>query len=128
MKKLLLLPLLVVSLNSFAGWEMMFCDSADEKGNCVGKSETFVLTGAELALKVVLTNAAGVQTTKVYFEIYAVNTATFAEDLLTTEEVATAEKATAVVSAIKLSKKGSYLIKARDSYKDYITSRELTVK
>ncbi len=128
MKKLLLLPLLVVSLNSLAGWEMMFCDSADEKGNCVGKSETFVLSGAELTLKVVLANAAGIQTTKVYFEIYSVNTATFAEDLVKIEELTTAESATTVVSAIKLSKKGTYLIKARDSYKDYITSRELMVK
>lgn len=128
MKKLFLLPFLVVSLNSFAGWEMMFCDSADEKGNCAGKSEAFVLSGQEMQLTVVLKNAEGIRTTKVYFEIYLVDPTTFAEELVGREELPTTETATVAVRTIKFSKKGNYLIKARDSYKDYITSRELTVK
>lgn len=128
MKKLLPLLFLLVSLNSFAGWEMMFCDSADEKGNCAGKAESFVLSGQDVQLKIVLANAEGIRTTKVYFEIYLVDPITFAEELVATEELQTAENATVAFKAIKLSKKGSYLIKARDSFKDYITSRELTVK
>jgi len=128
MKKLFLLPFVVVSLNSFAGWEMMFCDSADEKGNCVVKSESFILSGQEMQLTVVLKKAEGIRTTKVYFEIYLVDQTTFAEELVAMEELQTTETATVAIKAIKLSKKGSYLIKARDSYKDYITSRELAVK
>ena len=128
MKKLLLLPLLVVGLNSFAGWEMMLCDSADEKGNCNGKSESFVLSGKEVQFKVVLSNSEGIRTAKVYFEIYLVDPTTFAEDLLSTEELKTETNALVAIQSIKLSKKGNYLIKARDSYKDYITSRELAVK
>ena len=128
MKKLLLLPLLVVGLNSFAGWEMMFCDSADEKGNCIGKSESFILSGKEVPFKVVLSNAEGIRTAKVYFEIYLVDQNTFAEDLLNTEELKTESNTLVAVQSIHIFKKGSYLIKARDSYKDYITSRELTVK
>lgn len=128
MKKLLLLLFLVVSLNSFAGWEMMFCDSADEKGNCTGKTESFIFSGQEIQLQVVLKNADGIHTAKVYFEIYLVDPTTFAEELVATQELQTAEKAAVAIKAIRLSKKGSYLIKARDSYKDYLTSRELTIK
>lgn len=128
MKKLLLLPLLVVGLNSFAGWEMMFCDSVDEKGNCIGKAESFNLLGDALKLNIVLANAEGLHTNKVYFEVYLVDPATFNEALVTSEEVNTESNAQGTSRSIHLSKKGSYLIKARDSYKDYITSRELTVK
>jgi len=112
----------------FAGWKIIFCDSADEKGNCTGKAESFILSGEDVQLKVVLANADGIRTTKVYFEIYLVDPTTFTEELEATEELQTIESATIAIKAIKLSKKGSYLIKARDSYKDYITSRELTVK
>jgi hypothetical protein len=128
MKKLLVLPLLVVALNSFAGWEMMFCDSVDEKGNCVGKAELLNLSGPEKMVQVVLTNVDGVHTQKIYFEVYLVDPTTFAEDLVTSAELSTSPTALMASQAIHINKKGQYLIKARDSYKDYITSRELTVK
>ncbi len=128
MKKLLLLPFLVVSLNSFAGWEMLFCDSVDDRGNCTAKSESFILSGKEVSINAVLKNTEGIHTTKVYFEVYSVNPTTFTEDLVASEELRTETNATVAIQSIKLSKKGSYVIKVRDSYKDYITSRELSVE
>ncbi len=124
MKRLLLLPLLVIALNSFAGWEMLFCDSVDNTGNCVGKAETFNLAGR---LNVLLLNPDGLRTTKVYFEVYKVDPATFMEDLVTTEEVNTTAEANKVAAVLKPGAKGNYLIKARNAYKDYITSRELVI-
>lgn len=128
MKKLLPPLFLLISINSFAGWEMMFCDSVDDKGNCKNKSEMFSLSNNEARLNVALTNAEGLHTTKIYFEIYFVDPATFAEELVGTQEINTQANAQSASCSIRLSKKGSYLIKARDSYKDYITSRELAVK
>ena len=128
MLKLLSPLFLLVSLNSYAGWQMLFCDSADQQGNCISKSETFILSGASIPLKVVLSNTEGIKTTKIYFEVYLVDPATFAEDLVVTEELKTETNSTVAVQSINLNKKGNYLIKARASYKDYITSRELTVK
>ena len=128
MLKLLSPLFLLVSLNSYAGWQMLFCDSTDQQGNCIGKSETFILSGATVPLKVVLSNTEGIKTTKIYFEIYLVDPATFAEDLVATEELKTEVNATVAFQALSLNRKGNYLITARDSYKDYLTSRELTVK
>ncbi len=124
MKRLLLLPLLFVALNSFAGWEMMFCDSVDDKGNCTGKAETFSLAGR---LNVLLLNPDGLRTTKVYFEVYKVDPNTFMEDLVITEEVNTTAEANKVAAVLKPTAKGNYLVKARNAYKDYITSRELVI-
>ena len=124
MKRLLLLPLLFVALNSFAGWEMMFCDSVDDKGNCTGKAETFSLAGR---LNVLLLNPDGLRTTKVYFEVYKVDPNTFMEDLVITEEVNTTSEANKVAAVLKPTAKGNYLVKARNAYKDYITSRELVI-
>jgi len=118
----------VASLNSFAGWQMMFCDSADEKGNCVGKSETFILSRNSVSLKAVLSNTEGLRTAKIYFEVYLIDQASFSEDLISTEELKTESTAFSANKTITLTKRGSYLIKTRDSYKDYITSRELAVK
>ena len=81
-----------------------------------------------MQFKVVLSNAEGIRTAKVYFEIYLVDQNTFAEELISSEELKTETTSLIAIQSIALSKKGSYLIKARDSYKDYITSRELTVK
>ena len=128
MMKLLPSLFLLVSLNSYAGWQMLFCDSADQQGNCIGKSETFILSSAPVPLKVVLSNTEGIKTSKVYFEVYLVDPTSFAEDLVATEELKTEANSTIAIQPINLNKKGNYLIKARDSYKDYITSRELTVK
>ncbi len=128
MMKLLPSLFLLVSLNSYAGWQMLFCDSADQQSNCIGKSETFILSGASIPLKAVLSNTEGIKTTKIYFEVYLVDPTTFAEDLVATEELKIEPTATIAIQAISLNKKGNYLIKARDSYKDYITSRELVVK
>jgi hypothetical protein len=127
MKKLLVLPLLVAALNSFAGWELMFCDTVNDKGECVGKADAFSLKGTALNFNVLLANTEGLKTVKIYFEVYVVNPATYAEELITTQEITTAKDAKAAFVAISLTKKGNYLIKARDAYKDYITSREVVV-
>lgn len=124
MRKLLLLPFVFFALQSFAGWEMNFCDSVDEKGNCNGKSESLTLSET----KVLLANSNGLQTAKVYFEVLLVDQNTFAEELISTEEIKTEMSSLFANASIHFPKKGHYLIKARDSYKDYITSRELDVK
>lgn len=124
MRKLLLFPLVFLSLHSFSGWEMSFCDSVDEKGNCIGKSESLTLSDT----KVLLANSSGLQTVKVFFEILLVDQNTFAEELIGTEEIKTEITSLFASASIHFPKKGHYLIKARDSYKDYITSRELEVK
>lgn len=128
MSKLLLFPFFFVSINSFAGWQMLFCDSVDAQANCIGKSEIFSLSNNEVHLNVALVNTEGLHTTKIYFEVYLVDPVTFSEKLISTQEINTQANAQGAVHTIQLSKKGNYLIKARDSYKDYITSRELTVK
>lgn len=127
MKKLILLPFLAVGLYSFAGWEMSFCDSTDDKGNCMGKAEAFTWSSS-LAVKVLLANASGLQTDRIYFEISLLDTSTFAEDLQSSEEVKTEPASLFVSQTIHLTKKGHYVVKARDSFKDYITSREIDVK
>jgi hypothetical protein len=127
MKKLILLPLLFAGLFSFAGWEMSFCDSVDQKGNCIGLSEIFIFS-KPLQVNVLLANKAGLQTSKIYFEILLLDINTFAEELVITEEVKTEPALYFVSQSIHFSKKGHYIIKARDSFKDYITSRELEVK
>lgn len=127
MRKLLLLPLLMFTLHSFAGWEMMLCDSVDEKGNCKNKSENFTFSD-NLNVTILLSNASGLQTEKVYFEISLLDTTTYAEELIGTEETKTQSVSFYTAHIIHFTKRGHYVIKARDQYKDYITSREVEVK
>jgi hypothetical protein len=129
MKKIL--PSVVFFLLSFsasAEWDMMFCDSVDTKTNCIGKSSVFQLSGAEVQLTVILQNAQGLRTAKVYFEVYRMDVNTYAEDLTATEETKTEPTQASAYQTIHILNKGHYLIKARDAFKDYITSRELEVK
>jgi hypothetical protein len=129
MKKLLpVLVLILLSIQSFADWDLMVCESVDNTGNCIGKSTTFNFISAELPLTVKLFNADGLRTAKIYFEVYLMDLNTYAEDLLTTEEAKTEASQSSVSQTIKFLKKGHYIIKARDAFKDYITSRELEVK
>jgi len=129
MKKLI--PALVFVFythSSFAEWDMAVCDSADESGNCIGKSTSFSFSGTELNLKAMLVNADGLHTNKVYFELYLMDPATYNEDLLSTDEVKTEESQKNVWQTIRIAKKGHYILKARDAFKDYITSREIEIK
>ncbi len=128
MKRLILLPMLAACLNSFAGWEMVFCSAVDEKEECVGKAETFTMSGTAIEFSVLLSNAEGLNTAKVYFEVYKIDPATFTEDLVATQEISTAANAKGTSQVLKLTQKGNYLIKARNAYKDYITSRELVIQ
>ncbi len=129
MKKVLsVLIFSLLVLKSFADWNMMFCDSVDAQNNCVGKSASFSLSGAEVKLTVVLQNADGMHTNKIYFEVYSMDPATYAEDLTATEETPTEATQKQTYHSLTISKKGHYLIKARDAFKDYITSREVEVK
>ena len=50
------------------------------KNNCVGKSAAFTLSGAEIKLTVMLQNADGLRTKKIYFEVYRMDPSTYAED------------------------------------------------
>lgn len=127
MKRLVLLPLLAIAFNCFAGWEMMFCDTVDANGNCSGKKETLTLAGQSVHFTVLLANGDGLHTNKVYFEVFKVNPDTFIEEPVVTEETATGADANKASRSIKLTQKGSYLIKARNEYKDYLTSRELVI-
>ena len=129
MKKLLsALVFILFSINSFADWDMMVCSLVDDKGNCIGKSETFTFISNELPLTVKLSNTDGLRTAKVYFEVYLMDLTTYAEELLNTEETKTEATQSSVSQIIKFLKKGHYIIKARDAFKDYITSREVEVK
>lgn len=129
MKKILpafIFTLLV--LKSSADWDMMFCDSVDDKNNCTGKSSAFTLSGSEIKFTVMLQNAGGIRTDKVYFEVYTLDPNTYAEDLKTIEEVKTQSTQAMVYHTLSITQKGHYLIKARDAFKDYITSREIEIK
>ena len=129
MKKVLsVLIFSLLVLQSFAGWDMLFCDSVDDKNNCTGKSSTFTLSGTEIKFTVLLQNADGINTDKVYFEIYALDPNTYAEELKTTEEVKTQAAQAMAYQVLTITKKGHYLIKARNAFKDYITSREVEIK
>ena len=75
-----------------------------------------------------LQNADGLRTKKIYFEIYRMDPATYAEDLIVTEETSGEAVQKLAYHSLTISKKGHYLIKARDAFKDYITSRELEIK
>ncbi len=127
MRKLVLVPLLILALTSFAGWEMKFCDSVDAQGNCTGSSEAINFSQKQ-QVKVLLSNAKGLQTGKVFFEICSFDPNTFVEEVISTEEVKTETASTFTLLTVTFTKAGHYLIKARDSYKDYITSREVEVK
>ena len=122
------LILILLSSSSFAEWNMMFCDSIDSKADCVGKAAIFQLSGTELQLAVVLQNSDGLHTAKVYFEVYRMDPSTYAEDLTSTEEIKTQPTQASVYQTLRILQKGHYMVKARDAFKDYITSRELEVK
>jgi hypothetical protein len=129
MKKLLpALIFILLSLPTFADWDMMFCDSVNQKADCIGKAAVFQLAGTDLQLTVMLLNLQGLRTAKVYFEIYRMDPATFAEDLVYTEEAKTEPIQASVYQTFHILQKGHYLVKARDAFKDYITSRELEVR
>jgi hypothetical protein len=129
MKKLLpALIFVLLSLPTFAEWDLMFCDSVDQKANCIGKSALFQLTGSDLQLSVILQNADGMHTPKIFFEIYRMDLSTYAEDLIATEEIKAEPVQASVYHTFHILQKGHYLVKARDAFKDYITSRELDVK
>lgn len=129
MKKILsALILMLLFSKSFADWDMMFCESVDGQNNCIGKSAIFALTGSEIKFTVMLQNADGLRTSKIYFEVYSMDPATYAEDLIVTEETTAEAIQKLAYHSIAISKKGHYLIKARDAFKDYITSRELEIK
>ena len=129
MKKFLsVLIFSLLVLKSSADWDMMFCDSVDDKNNCNGKSNTFTLSSSEIKFTVLLQNADGMRTDKVYFEIYTLDPNTYAEELKASEEVKTQSGQAMVSRALSIIQKGHYLIKARDSFKDYITSREVEIK
>jgi hypothetical protein len=129
MKKLLpALIFILLSFNTFADWDMMFCDSINHKADCIGKSALFKLTGSDLQLSVVLQNAEGMRTGKIYFEVYRMDMNTYAEDLVATEETKTEPVQPSVYQQLHIGQKGHYMVKARDAFKDYITSRELEVQ
>jgi hypothetical protein len=129
MKKLLpALISLLLSLHSFAGWDMLFCDSVDTKTNCLGKSTVFQLSDSAVRVLIILQNADGLHTGKIYFEVYRMDQTTYAEDLTSTEETKTEPTQATAYQTIRILQKGHYLVKARDAFKDYITSREFDVR
>jgi hypothetical protein len=129
MKKFLpALIFILLSFNSFADWDMLFCDSLDQTSDCLGQSTVFQFAGTELSLLVFLKNPQGLRTAKVYFEIYRVDPSTYAEELTGTEEAKTEPTQASVSQTLHFPQKGHYLVKARDAFKDYITSREIQVQ
>jgi hypothetical protein len=54
--------------------------------------------------------------------------ATYAEDLTSTEETKTEPSQATAYQTIRILQKGHYMVKARDAFKDYITSREFDVR
>ena len=127
-KALSVLIFSLLVLKSSADWDMMFCDSIDDKNNCNGKSSAFTLSGSEIQFTVLLQNTDGIRTDKIYFEIYTLDPNTYAEDLKTTEEVKAQSTQAMVSRTLSITQKGHYLVKVRDGFKDYITSRELEIK
>ena len=71
MKNVVLAVLLLLgSLKLMAGYDVSVCDSVDQKGNCINKSDIFHFTGDRMKLQVAVHNKDMLNTSKILFKVY----------------------------------------------------------
>lgn len=127
MKRLtLLLTMLLFSASTYAGYDLLFCTSADSLGNCKEAGNTFEWNGDKTYLQLIVLNKDTITTNRLKFKLYAMNNdreGTLYADL----SVAVPNNALYAVKKMYFYKPGYYKVEVLDDKDGKLTSGFVTI-